>query len=110
MDEYSLEDRRESASDEMMHHSITKMRCEYLPLNRISYDECCTRLEFIGFILYLIPELDTLRFIVELELECPESIPLIRSTIIICSENVGERKHDNPEKIRGSFTKRRNEA
>lgn len=82
----------------MMHHSVTKMWGKYLSLHRITDNECCTRLEFIGFILYLIPELDTLRFIVELELECTERIPFVRSTIIVRCEDVGERKH-NPKNI-----------
>ena len=93
VDEYSLEDRSQSASDEMMHDSITKMRSKYLSLHRISYDKCCTRFECITSIIYLIPEIYTLSFIVELKLECTECISLVLSTIIVRSEDVGEGKH-----------------
>jgi hypothetical protein len=104
-DEYSLEERCESTSDEMMHDSITKMWCKYLSLKRISHDECRTRSELITATTYLVPEIYTLSLIVEFKFQCTNSTPLVRPTIIVGSEDVGERKHDNPEKIRGSFAK-----
>lgn len=98
MDEYLLEYGFETTSDEMMHDSITKVRGKYLSLYRITDDECCTCLESICTTLDLIPECDTLPLIVELELECTDGIAFVCSTVIVRSEDVGEGKHDNPEK------------
>jgi hypothetical protein len=106
MDEDSFEDRLETTSDEMMDDSITEVAREYLPLYRISHDKCCTRLESICAILYLFPELDTLALIVQLEFESSIRVSLMIPTVIVGSEDVSEGKHDNPEKIRGSFAKR----
>ncbi len=103
MDESTFEERLESPSDEIMDDSISKVRSKYLTLNWISHDECRTRMKDISSLLYFVPELYTLTLIVKLELKCSMGISFVSSAIIICLEDVGEEKHDNPEKIRGSF-------
>ncbi len=94
MDEDSLEDRLETASDEMMYDSITEVTRQYLSLHRISHDKCSARLEAICPTLYLFPEFYTFRLIVQLELESTIRISLVTTAIIVGSEDVSEGKHD----------------
>jgi hypothetical protein len=47
---------------------------------------------------------------VQLEFESTIGVSLVSAAIIVGGEDINERKHDNPEKIGGSFAERRNET
>jgi hypothetical protein len=94
VDERTLEDRLESTSDEVMYYSIAEVTREYLSLYRISHDKSGAWTKCISPTLYLFPELDAFRLIIELEFESSIGVSLMLPTVIVGSKDVIEGKHD----------------